>query len=53
LHGNDRERKLRASKGDKGNKSVGGIGLVAQGKSPNKMREVINDNKKIFEPRIT
>jgi hypothetical protein len=53
LHGNDRERKLRASKGDKGNKCVGGIGLVAQGKSPNKMREVINDNKKIFEPRIT
>ena len=49
LHSNERTGKLGASIGDKIYERVSSIRFLTKRKSPHKVREIINNNKEIFE----
>jgi hypothetical protein len=52
LHSNKRPRELSVNMGDKSNECGGGVRLLAQRKSPHKVREIINDHKIVFKTGI-
>ena len=53
LHGNERAQKLRTDVSDEVNNSLSSLGFLVKGKSPHEMREIIDNNKIVFETRIT
>jgi hypothetical protein len=44
---------LCADIGNKVNKGVGSVGFAAKRESPHEVREIIDNNKVVFETRIT
>ena len=53
LEGHDREVELCACIGDKVDKNITCVGFPVMGKRPHKMSKIINNDKVIFETRIT
>ena len=53
LEEHDREVELCACISYKVNKNITGVGFTMKGESPHKMREIIDNDKVIFQSRIT
>jgi hypothetical protein len=53
LHGNYAKVELGLGVGDEVENSGGGVGFVAEGKRPHKMRIFINNDKVVFNARDT